>query len=410
VIDDRERGASTTDADLVRLVKRRHHMRMYPAILLVVGLSLSACDDGGSPSADGTLRVSTASGGNDPDQDGYLLTVDGGDPVSLAATGTVEIDLAAGQHTLRLLGMAEHCSVSPQPPLDVDVPSGDTTSVAFDVTCSVTGVRITTTTTGLDFDSDGYRVEVDGTDREGIGPNGTVLIRLDAGSRSIALTGLSPNCTIQSPGSRTVIIGDTEIAPIDFAAICTATSGVIGVVVEASGTDVEGSYEARVDGERPFPVLLSEPAYLPAVPPGDHVVSLVPPPNCSVETDPQPVTVTGGALIRDTVHVTFQVICEPGFGTLRITAPTTGPIPTHDYIVFLCDSGDIYDCVYFFNLRLGDLAPNDTLVARVAVGTHRLLLEGIPANCTLARNILTGSFMVAVGDTLDFEFKVTCSP
>jgi hypothetical protein len=385
-------------------------MRIHPAFLLVVGLSFSACDDGGSPSADGTLLVSTASGGNDPDQDGYLLTVDGGDSLSLAATGTAEIDLPAGQHTLRLLGMAEHCSVSPQTPLDVDVPSGDTTSVAFDVTCSVTGVRITTTTTGLDFDSDGYRVEADGTDREGIGPNGTVLIRLDAGSRSIALTGLSPNCTIQGPGLRTVTIGDTEIAPIDFAAICTATSGVIGVVVEASGTDVEGAYEARVDGERPFPVLLSEPAYLTAVPPGDHVVSLVPPSNCSVETDPQPVTVTGGALIRDTVDVTFSVICEPGFGTLRITAPTTGPIPTHDYIVYLCPSSDIYSCVYGYGRRLGDLAPNDTLVAEVAPGIHRLLLEFVPANCSLGRPRLTDSFMVTAGDTLDFEFNVTCSP
>ena len=61
--------------------------------------------------------------------------------------------------------MAEHCSVSPGTALDVAVLSGDTISVAFQVTCSVTGVRITTTTTGLDLDTDGYRVEVDGIER-----------------------------------------------------------------------------------------------------------------------------------------------------------------------------------------------------------------------------------------------------
>ena len=50
--------------------------------------------------------------------------------------------------------------------------------MAFEVTCSVTGVRVAITTTGLDLDTDGYRVKVDGTDREFVPSNVTVLIRL----------------------------------------------------------------------------------------------------------------------------------------------------------------------------------------------------------------------------------------
>ena len=111
-----------------------------------------------------------------------------------------------------------------------------------------TGARITTTTTGLDIDPDGYRVDVDGTNGGPLPANGTVLTRLDPGSRTVTLTGLSPNCTIDGSGSRPVTIVDNEVARIDFAVVCTATGGVIGVVVEASGIDVDGEYKALVDG------------------------------------------------------------------------------------------------------------------------------------------------------------------
>ncbi len=162
-----------------------------------------------------------------------------------------------------------------------------------------------------------------------VSSNGTVLTSLDPGSRTIALTGLAPNCTIDGPESHTVTIVDTEITLVEFVVVCTATSGVIGVVVEASGTDVNGSYEATVDGASVLLRRAERPAYLTAVPAGDHVVSLVAPTNCSIETDSQSVTVTVGSLIRDTVEVTFSVTCVPRVpATLRITAHTTGSIPT----------------------------------------------------------------------------------
>ncbi len=384
-------------------------MRTHPIPLLVLGLTQAACQDSAGPSTStstvGTLVVSTASGGNDPDQDGYLLTVDGVHSLALDPTGTSHIDLPAGQHTLRLLGMAEHCSVSPGTPHDVAVSSRDTTSVAFEITCSVTGVRITTTTTGLDFDTDGYRVEVDGIEW-GILPSiGTVLTRLEPGSRTIALTGLSPNCTIAGPGSHTVTIVASEIAPIDFSAACTATSGVIGVVVEASGSNRNGEYQALVDGASPFTVLRGKPGYLTDVPGGDHVVSLVAPVNCSVETDPQPVTVTVGALIRDTVVVTFAVICQIEYGALRISVPTMGHLPSGRYQVSMCDSR-AYPTMC---LNLGRVAPNDTLVARVPALDRELFLHlrDVPERCRAGSPI---GFTVAVGDTLDIAYPVTCPP
>jgi tricorn protease-like protein len=114
-------------------------MRTGTILLLVVGLMLAACDDNsgdpGEPSTDGTLIVSTSTAGDDPDQDGYLLTVDDVDSLALAPTGTAEVDVAPGRHTLRLLGVAGHCSVAPESSLDVDIAPRSTTSVVFDVSC-----------------------------------------------------------------------------------------------------------------------------------------------------------------------------------------------------------------------------------------------------------------------------------
>jgi hypothetical protein len=271
-----------------------------------------------------------------------------------------------------------------------------------------TGARITTTTTGLDIDPDGYRIAVDGAELQTtVPPNGILLTRLDPGSRTIALTGLTLNCAVDGPGSRTVTIVDAEVVPIEFGVICTATSGVVGVVISGSGV---GVFEATVDGATPFPVGPGGPAYLGGVPAGDHVVSLVPPADCSVETEPQSVTVTAGGLIRDTVSVTFSVTCRRReAGTLRITAPTTGTIPAHGYSVWMCNFADPYSCTYSIHTRLGDLEPNGTLVARAAPGIHRLWLQDIPANCS-GPSVFnpTPAFTFAAGDTLNFILRVAC--
>jgi dipeptidyl aminopeptidase/acylaminoacyl peptidase len=164
--------------------------------------------------------VATVTGGNEPDPNGYLLRVDGVQSLALQPTDTSAIDLAAGVHTLRLTGVAEHCSVLPETPLDVALDPRDTLSVAFEVMCSATGIRIATTTTGLDLDPDGYRVDVDGTDRGSVPSNGTLLTLLAPGSHVIALTGLAPNCALEGPDTRSVIVVSQQIQLAEFVAVC----------------------------------------------------------------------------------------------------------------------------------------------------------------------------------------------
>ena len=236
-------------------------MRLHPVLILVVGVSLSACSD--DPAGDlsggpvgpstGTLVVSTSTVGDDPDPDGYVLTVDDANPFDLNPTGTREVDLPSGQHTLRLLGVADHCTVTPGTPVEVDISAGTRTPATFEVTCPATGARITTATTGQDPDPDGYGVVVDGTDRGTIPSNGTMLIRLDPGSRTISLVGLASNCAIEGSPAHTVTIVTAEVATIYFVVVCTAldpplTGHIWGQVLNESGVCIRGAMVEIVAG------------------------------------------------------------------------------------------------------------------------------------------------------------------
>jgi hypothetical protein len=199
----------------------------------------------------------------------------------------------------------------------------------------------------------------------------------------------------------------------------TALSGAIEVVVGASGTDMDGEYAATLDGARRFPLIEAyptqpdRPTYLPGVPAGDHVVSLVPPINCAVKDGPRSVAVIAGDLIR----VVFSVTCVPFLGTVRITAPTTGPIPSSTRYRVMHDPYGAWDyggdsLAY---TPLGALEPNGTLVVQTAMNKwggiywHDFAMWDVPATCIVqGPNPITGDTLT-FGDTLDVEFPVTCS-
>jgi hypothetical protein len=262
----------------------------------------------------------------------------------------------------------------------------------------------------LDLDPDGYRLEADGTDRGGIHRNGILRIRLEPGRRTITLTGLGSNCTVEGTRSREMTIVTTEVVPVEFVVVCTATTGVIGVRVDATGTDVDGSYTATVDGPRDFSVRPTGLPYWTDVIAGDHAVSLGAPVNCSIDANPQIVAVAGGGLIRDTVEVSFSVRCRRGVATFRITAITSGLVPSRDYSVWMCDFADSYYCRYSRHTRLGVVPPNGTRTLPGALGTHRLWLQDLPSNCSGSSSFdPTRAFTVAAGDTLDFTFHISCA-
>jgi hypothetical protein len=373
-------------------------------ILFLLAMGLASCDDG--PSLPGTLVVSTATTGNAPDEDGYLLTLDGVHTATLGPTDTASLDVPSGRHALRLVGVAEHCIVAPDLPVQIDIEPSGTTPVAFDVDCQTTGARVTVTTSGLDLDQDGYRLVVDGVYRQAAPANGTIVALLGVGRHIITLQGHADNCAMDGADSQTVTVGGEQLVSVMFAVSCRAESGVIRVSL-APGDDVEGSHEVMLDRSAHQSLAPGHFAYFTRVTPGDHVMSLTSPDHCQADVAELPATVTAGGLVRDTVEVVFQVGCEPT--RLRISAPTTGSVPSGRYTAWGCDFRVDY-CYYYGYRYLGPVPPNGTLLVRLDPGQEYIvLLQDLPARCNVTGPHPVNSPPAQPGDTASVEFPVECS-
>ena len=184
-----------------------------------------------APPADaGSIRITTATSGADPDPDGYTFSVDGGaaQPIAVNANTTLP-NLAAGAHSVRLAGASGNCSIAGANPRPVAVTSGGTADAAFVISCSATtattgSIKITTATTGSSLDA-GYEVSVDGGSSQGIGSNAELTIsNVATGDRSVTIGGLASNCTLQGSNPRTVTVTAGAAAAVAFAVTCTAAS------------------------------------------------------------------------------------------------------------------------------------------------------------------------------------------
>ena len=106
-------------------------------------------------------------------------------------------------------------------------------------------LHVTTTTTGVSLDADGYSLCVDyatdwesnagcATD-EAVGVNGAVTLSLASGTHVVGLNGVAPNCTVSGDNPRTVDVGDTT--DVSFVITCVAT-GTVHVTTATTGSDV----------------------------------------------------------------------------------------------------------------------------------------------------------------------------
>ena len=242
-----------------------------------------------------------------------------------------------------------------------------TTPVAFEISCSATGVQITTTTSGLDLDLNGYGVDVDGTHRGLITPTGTMLGPARSGKQDHRPDGPRTElqghrfrcphrdhrgqkaCADRFRGGlhRNERSNRVLVRPRD-----PMSAGSLTLVWTELAQSASGRRRLTTGPGCP-PVTMSS-----------HCVS----PNCLVDRVPQPATVTAGGLTVDTVEVAVSVTCmlRPGpTGTVRISALTTGPMPSSTrYHVYYAHDG-YWDYAGGFWIRLGDLNPNGTLVAEL---------------------------------------------
>jgi hypothetical protein len=283
-----------------------------------------------TPPADaGTLRITTTTQGPDQDSDGYAFTVDGGSgqPIGTNAQATL-VNIAAGQRSVRLSGLASNCSVAGDNPRAVTVASAAMAEVSFTITCgAVSGsILVNVTSSGEPADPDGYTVTLDNQPSKTVEINGSVGFTGAApGSHTIALSGIAANCTVTGGASQAIQVTAGQEAGVAFQVACTATTGSIQVTTSTSGVSVDpDGYTVTLQGGAPQSIGVNGTVTISDVAAGQRSLTLAGlAANCTVEgVNPRTVSVAAGSAAQ----VSFAIVCTTPRLTWRLmeSGTTTG--------------------------------------------------------------------------------------
>src|SRR5436190_15496733 len=364
----------------------------------------------------GTIEIKAATSGADVDPDGYTVQVDGGTTAALAVSGTTRFEgLSAGSHTVTLAGAATNCPIAPDNPRTVNVTTGavtrDTARTKFQVTCGAAtgGIQVTTATSGIDLDPNGYAMQIDGGSLRLLLGAGTVTIDgLAGGDHSVVLSGAAGNCTVGGDNPRVlhVITGGAarDTARTLFQVTCVAVTGSIEVKAATTGVDfTPNGYTVLIDVGSLAPPPVNGGATIGGLSPGDHTVRRGGSEGNSTNPgdNPRAVHVTTGGVTRDTARTTFSVSCGAATGSIQVTTATAGMDLDPDGYTVLLDNGQ--------QRPLGD--NGTTVIEGVSAGDHSVILFGAVGNCALAGNnprtvhVTTGG---STRDTVRTTFQLTC--
>src|SRR5437773_2081917 len=279
------------------------------------------------------IEVAAVTSGIDLDPDGYTVQVDGGASRALAVSGTIRFEgLGAGSHTVTMTGAAANCPIAPDNPRTVNVTTGavtrDTARTKFQVTCgAATGsIQVTTATSGIDLDPNGYAMQIDGGSLgQRVGPGTVTIDGLAGGDHSVVLSGAAGNCTVGGDNPRVlhVITGGAarDTARTLFQVTCVAVTGSIEVKAATTGVDfTPNGYTVLIDVGSLAPLPVNGAATIGGLSAGDHTVRLVGSAgNCTITGDnPRAVHVTTGGVTRDTARTTFSVSCVAATGSIQV--------------------------------------------------------------------------------------------
>jgi len=280
--------------------------------------------------------VSTATTGVELDTNGYSVAIDGGAGHAIPVNGTMNFaGLSPGSHGVLLAGLASNCgAVGAANPHQVEVVAGDTAHVAFPVTCVATtgAVQVSVTTTGVELDTNGYSVAIDGGVRRAIPVNSAMTLSgLSAGSHNILLAELAPNCAAgggANPRLVTVVAGDT--AKVAFSVTCVAT-GSLAISIGTTGLDLDlNGYLITVDGRSTLHSGVVDAVVFTGLSVGAHSVSVNGVATNCTASPPSPIAVTISQSVTTQLSVAVACVATPG---------------RTDEIAFSADQG----------LRVGDL-------------------------------------------------------
>ena len=352
-------------------------------------------------SSTGNLTVTASTTGSGLDPDGYSVTVDGGSPQAVGINASVGYtNLAAGNHTVAISGVAANCTVSGGSSLTVTVPSGGTASASFAVSCSATtgDLTVTASTSGSSLDPDGYSVTVDGGAGQALAINGSVAFTgLAAGSHSLVLSGVAANCSVSGGTAQTVTVPSGGTATTTFTVSCVTPSGNLTVSTSTTGSSLDpDGYTVTVDGGSPQAIGINASVSYTNLIAGNHTVAISGVAGtCTVSGGTsRTVSVPSGG----TATTTFTVTSTTPPGNLTVSTSTTGSSLDPDGYTVTVDGGSpqaigINASVSYTNL---------------SAGNHTVAISGVAGTCTVSGGT-SQTVTVPSGGTANATFAVSCS-
>lgn len=197
----------------------------------------------------GNLEVRAETTGEDLDEDGYTVRIDGELAGSVPPNGfSVFSDIASGARTVALGDVAGNCTVADGDGRDVEVPfGGETVAVTFSVECArPSNLSVTVSTSGSDLDPDGYIVLLDG-DPARLGLNDThVFTDLTPDRYRLALTDVAVDCGVTTDNPLTVDLPGGTTIQASFDVSCRRLRGTLLFVSTRDGNNE--IYRMNLDG------------------------------------------------------------------------------------------------------------------------------------------------------------------
>jgi TolB protein len=188
---------------------------------------LLGCGDLTSEAASGSLEISVVVSGQGTDPDGFTVTLDQAQAVTLDAGGVARFDgLEPRQHAVELGGVAPNCGMTDGPARVVTVKAADTVSLRYELVCDATTgtLRVVTGTTGTDLDPNGYQLFVDEEPRLTLADTGVAVLAVGAGIHTGRLQGVTPNCSVADPASPRFNVLTGQVVDLTFLVSCTSAS------------------------------------------------------------------------------------------------------------------------------------------------------------------------------------------
>lgn len=179
---------------------------------------------------------------------------------------------------------------------------------------AIGAVQVSVTTIGVELDTNGYRVAIDGGVGRAIPVNSAMTLSgLSAGSHSILLAQLAPNCAAgggANPRPVTVVAGDT--AKVAFSVTCVAT-GSLAISIGTTGLDLDpNGYLITVDGGSPLHSGVVDAVLFTGLSVGAHSVSVSGVATNCAASPPSPIAVTISQSVSTQLGVAVTCVAMPG--------------------------------------------------------------------------------------------------